>query len=247
MKTDTYIDTETRLTTIIANSHRLVFLGGAGVSTESGIPDFRSSEGLYTNKSDVPYAPEEILSHDFFMEHPAEFYTFYRSHMLFPNAQPGTAHRALAQLEQEGKLAAVITQNIDGLHQKAGSEHVLELHGSVLRNHCLGCGKEFDLPYILASKGVPHCDVCGKMIKPDVVLYGEPLDEAVLSEAFKYIRTADTLIVGGTSLVVMPAAGLIRYFRGNELVLINLQATPYDALATLVLNKNINTVLKPFA
>lgn len=247
MKTDTDLDIETRLATIIANSHRLVFLGGAGVSTESGIPDFRSSNGLYTEKSDVTYAPEDILSHDFFMQHPAEFYSFYRSHMLFPDAPSGRAHRALANLEQEGKLAAVITQNIDGLHQKAGSEHVLELHGSVLRNHCLGCGKMFELSYILASKGVPHCDVCGEIIKPDVVLYGEPLDEAVLSEAFKYVRTADTLIVGGTSLMVMPAAGLIRYFRGKELVLINLQATPYDALATLVLHKNINSVLQPFA
>ena len=207
-----------KLKELVDGSDNIVFFGGAGVSTESGIPDFRSVDGLYHQK--FRYPPETMLSHSFYMAHKAEFYEFYRAKMLSPDAQPNAAHRKLAQWEQEGKLKAVITQNIDGLHQKAGSREVLELHGSVLRNHCTRCGKFYGVERILGSRGIPRC-TCGGVIKPDVVLYEESLDEDVLARAIHYIRQADMLIIGGTSLVVYPAAGLVQYYRGHKLAVIN--------------------------
>ena len=226
---------------IIAKSSSIVFFGGAGVSTESGIPDFRSVDGLYHQK--FQYPPETILSHSFYVRHKAEFYDFYRAKMLAPWAQPNAAHRKLAQWEQEGKLKAVITQNIDGLHQAAGSKTVYELHGSTLRNYCVKCGTFYDVDFIANSTGVPRCPKCGGIVKPDVVLYEEGLDEEVLSGAVSAIRKADTLIIGGTSLVVYPAAGLIRYFRGRHLVVINMQPTGADAQADLCIAKPIGQVL----
>ena len=202
----------------VAESENIVFFGGAGVSTESGIPDFRSVDGLYHQK--FQYPPETILSHSFYVRRKAEFYDFYRAKMLAPWAEPNAAHRKLAQWEQEGRLKAVITQNIDGLHQKAGSQEVLELHGSVLRNHCTRCGKFYGVERIAESRGIPRC-TCGGIIKPDVVLYEESLDEDVMARAIHYIRQADVLIIGGTSLVVYPAAGLIQYYRGHKLAVIN--------------------------
>ena len=202
----------------VAESESIVFFGGAGVSTESGIPDFRSVDGLYHQK--FQYPPETILSHSFYVRRKAEFYDFYRAKMLAPWAEPNAAHRKLAQWEREGKLKAVITQNIDGLHQKAGSREVLELHGSVLRNHCTRCGKAYGVERIVSSAGVPRCS-CGGVIKPDVVLYEEPLDEDVMARALHYIRQADVLLIGGTSLVVYPAAGLITYYRGHKLAVVN--------------------------
>ncbi len=202
----------------VAESENIVFFGGAGVSTESGIPDFRSVDGLYHQK--FQYPPETILSHSFYVRRKAEFYDFYRAKMLAPWAEPNAAHRKLAQWEQEGRLKAVITQNIDGLHQKAGSREVLELHGSVLRNHCTRCGKFYGVERIAESRGIPRC-TCGGIIKPDVVLYEESLDEDVMARAIHYIRQADVLIIGGTSLVVYPAAGLIQYYRGHKLAVIN--------------------------
>lgn len=228
---------------IIRASKRIVFFGGAGVSTESGIPDFRSVDGLYHMKYDFP--PEEILSHHFFVERPEEFFRFYRDKMICTGAKPNAAHLALARLEQRGKLKAVITQNIDGLHQMAGSRRVLELHGSVLRNYCMKCGRAFDVTAIAQSEGVPRCE-CGGVIKPDVVLYEEPLNESVMMEAVNQICEADTLIIGGTSLSVYPAAGLIRYFNGDELVLINRDATPADHKATLCLHESIGKVLAKY-
>ena len=207
-----------KLKELVDGSDNIVFFGGAGVSTESGIPDFRSVDGLYHQK--FRYPPETMLSHSFYMAHKAEFYEFYRAKMLSPDAQPNAAHRKLAQWEAEGKLKAVITQNIDGLHQKAGSREVLELHGSVLRNHCTRCGKFYGVERILGSRGIPRC-TCGGVIKPDVVLYEESLDEDVLARAIHYIRQADMLIIGGTSLVVYPAAGLVQYYRGHKLAVIN--------------------------
>ena len=203
---------------LIEKARRMVFFGGAGVSTESGIPDFRSQDGLYSQK--YKYPPEQILSHTFFERYPEEFYKFYRDKMLFPNAEPNAAHRKLAQWEREGKLSAVITQNIDGLHQKAGSKRVLELHGSVWRNHCTRCGKSYPLEAVLESTGVLRCE-CGGIVKPDVVLYEEPLDGAVLEAAVKELERADLLIIGGTSLNVYPAAGLIDYFGGNNIIVVN--------------------------
>ena len=202
----------------VAESESIVFFGGAGVSTESGIPDFRSVDGLYHQK--FQYPPETILSHSFYVRRKAEFYDFYRAKMLAPWAEPNAAHRKLAQWEQEGRLKAVITQTIDGLHQKAGSREVLELHGSVLRNHCTRCGKFYGVERIAESRGIPRC-TCGGIIKPDVVLYEESLDEDVMARAIHYIRQADVLIIGGTSLVVYPAAGLIQYYRGHKLAVIN--------------------------
>ena len=202
----------------VAESESIVFFGGAGVSTESGIPDFRSVDGLYHQK--FQYPPETILSHSFYVRRKAEFYDFYRAKMLAPWAEPNAAHRKLAQWEQEGRLKAVITQNIDGLHQKAGSQEVLELHGSVLRNHCTRCGKFYGVERIAESRGIPRC-TCGGIIKPDVVLYEESLDQEVLAKAVHYIRQADLMIIGGTSLVVYPAAGLVQYFRGRHLVVVN--------------------------
>ena len=223
----------------INESNYIVFFGGAGVSTESNIPDFRSTDGLYHQEYDYP--PETILSHSFYMRKPEEFYRFYRNKMLFPNAKPNRAHLALAKLEQEGKLKAVITQNIDGLHQAAGSKEVLELHGSVLRNHCTRCGRFYGLDDILKMKGVPKCG-CGGVIKPDVVLYEEGLDQQTLEDAVFYISHADLLIIGGTSLAVYPAAGLIDYYRGNKLVLINKSTTPMDARADLLIQAGLGDV-----
>ena len=225
---------------LVDGSDNIVFFGGAGVSTESGIKDFRSVDGLYRQK--FKYPPETMLSHTFFETHTEEFYDFYRSKMLAPDAQPNSAHRKLAQWEREGKLKAVITQNIDGLHQKAGSREVLELHGSVLRNYCRRCGKFYGVEAVAASTGVPRC-ACGGIIKPDVVLYEESLDEAVMEKALQYIANADVLIIGGTSLVVYPAAGLVRYYRGSKLVVINRDATGIDADAALCISAPIGEVL----
>lgn len=224
----------------IEESKNIVFFGGAGVSTESGIPDFRSQDGLYHQQYDYP--PEQILSHTFFMKKPEEFFRFYHNKMIAADAKPNKAHLALAKLEREGKLKAVITQNIDGLHQDAGSREVLELHGSVRRNHCMRCGKFYGLETIQAQAGVPRCS-CGGMIKPDVVLYEEGLDMDTLNKAVAYISQADVLIVGGTSLTVYPAAGLVDYYRGKKLVLINRDATPLDGSADLVINGKIGEVL----
>lgn len=224
----------------INESRNIVFFGGAGVSTESGIPDFRSVDGLYHQKYDFP--PETILSHSFYRGRTEEFYRFYRDKMLCLDAKPNAAHRKLAELEEAGKLKAVITQNIDGLHQAAGSKKVLELHGSVLRNYCEECGKFFDAQYIKNSEGIPKCDACGGGIKPDVVLYEEGLDQDTLSEAIKCISEADMLIIGGTSLVVYPAAGLIDYYRGDKLVLINRSATGRDSMADLVIQGSIGEI-----
>ena len=225
---------------IIDTYGNIVFFGGAGVSTESGIPDFRSVDGLYHQQYDYP--PETILSHTFYRSHTEEFFRFYRNKMLFPNAQPNAAHKKLAELEAAGKVRAVITQNIDGLHQKAGSREVLELHGSVLRNYCTRCGKFYGLDAILNSTGVPKC-TCGGTIKPDVVLYEEGLDQTTLQRAVHYIQEADVLIIGGTSLTVYPAAGLIDYYRGHKLVLINKSVTPMDNRADLVISGPIGEVL----
>lgn len=224
----------------LEESDNIVFFGGAGVSTESNIPDFRSTDGLYHQQYDYP--PETILSHSFYEEKPEEFYRFYRNKMLFPNAKPNRAHKALAKLEEEGKLKAVITQNIDGLHQKAGSREVLELHGSVLRNHCVKCGKAYGLEAVLNSEGIPRCS-CGGMIKPDVVLYEEGLDLQTIQQAVLHITNAEVLIVGGTSLTVYPAAGLIDYYRGSRLVLINKSVTPMDSRADLVISGPIGEIL----
>ena len=227
----------------IKESDNVVFFGGAGVSTESGIPDFRSVDGLYNQQYDYP--PETIISHSFYRKNPEEFYRFYKNKMLFPDAQPNAAHKALAKLEQQGKVRAVITQNIDGLHQAAGSKAVLELHGSVHRNYCTRCGKFFGLSDILGMNGVPRCE-CGGITKPEVVLYEEGLDQETLQKAVRYIQNAEILIIGGTSLTVYPAAGLIDYYRGKKLVLINKTATPMDERADLVISAPIGEVFERF-
>ena len=227
---------------MVRHSDNIVFFGGAGVSTESGIPDFRSVDGLYNQK--YKYPPETILSHSFYVSQPEEFYRFYRDKMLCLDAQPNAAHIKLAELEQAGKLKAIVTQNIDGLHQKAGSKNVLELHGSVHRNFCQRCHKFFDAEYMLHSEGVPKCDACGGPIKPDVVLYEEGLDNDVIEQSLYYISHADMLIIGGTSLVVYPAAGLVRYYGGHKLVLINKSATDMDKSADLVINEPIGEVFR---
>ncbi|MCL2873806.1 MAG: NAD-dependent protein deacylase [Defluviitaleaceae bacterium] len=225
---------------LIHNTNNIVFFGGAGVSTESGIPDFRSPDGLYSQKYRFP--PETMLSHDFFINNTAEFYEFYRDKMIYSNVKPNKAHLKLAKLEQCGKLKAVITQNIDGLHQMAGSEKVLELHGSVNRNNCMVCGKPYDIKMITEIEGVPLCS-CSGVIKPDVVLYGEGLDNAVVTEAIRFISNADMLIIGGTSLNVYPAAGLLNYYKGDKLVLINKATTSFDKHADLIINDAIGEVL----
>ena len=223
----------------VKESNNIVFFGGAGVSTESGIPDFRSVDGLYHQQYDYP--PETILSHTFYRRMPEEFYRFYRAKMLCLDAKPNAAHLKLAQWEKEGKLKAVVTQNIDGLHQAAGSKVVLELHGSVLRNYCENCGKFYDAQYILHSEGVPACE-CGGSIKPDVVLYEEGLNQKTLTDAIRYISEADVLIVGGTSLAVYPAAGLLDYYKGNKLVLVNKTPTPKDSMADLIVQGSIGEI-----
>ena len=223
----------------IQESDNIVFFGGAGVSTESGIPDFRSVDGLYNQK--WKYPPETILSHSFFERYPEEYYRFHRAKLVIDGVQPNRAHKRLAELEREGKLRAVITQNIDGLHQAAGSVNVLELHGSILRAYCSRCRKPYPAEQMNHGEGVPRCS-CGGVIRPDIVLYEEPLDQDVMSEAVRYIRHADILIVGGTSLNVYPAAGLINYYRGTKLVLVNHSETPYDRYADLVIHANIGDV-----
>ena len=230
---------------ILQHSRNLVFFGGAGVSTESGIPDFRSVDGLFHQK--FKYPPETMLSHTFYETHTAEFFAFYREKLIVHGAKPNPAHLRLAKLEQQGKCRAVVTQNIDGLHQAAGSKTVYELHGSTLRNYCTHCGKFFPVEFIeeagKTGDGIPRCTACGGIVKPDVVLYEEGLDEQTIENAVNAIRQADTLIIGGTSLAVCPAAGLIRYFRGDDLVIINKQPTPADATATLLINQPIGQAL----
>ena len=228
-----------KLRSIVGESDNIVFFGGAGVSTESGIPDFRSVDGLYNQK--WKYPPETILSRSFFDRSPEEYYRFHREKLVVDGVKPNRAHIRLAQLEREGKLRAVVTQNIDGLHQAAGSSNVLELHGSILRAYCSRCGKKYDADIINHGTGVPRCS-CGGVIRPDIVLYEEPLDDAVVSAAIRYIRNADVLIIGGTSLNVYPAAGLVNYYRGDKLVLINLSETPYDSYADLVIHEKIGEV-----
>ncbi|MCM1027855.1 MAG: NAD-dependent protein deacylase [Roseburia sp.] len=237
---ENYADTINALKDIIQKYDNIVFFGGAGVSTESGIPDFRSVDGLYHQQYDYP--PETILSHTFYRQNPKEFYRFYHNKMLFPNAKPNAAHRKLAELEQAGKVRAIVTQNIDGLHQAAGSKVVLELHGSVLRNYCESCGQFHDLTYILESEGVPRCQKCGGPVKPDVVLYEEGLDQKTINAAVRYISQAQVLIIGGTSLAVYPAAGLIDYFTGDKLVVINKAPTPRDSYADLLIQAPIGEV-----
>ncbi len=229
-----------QLQNVIDNSKRIVFFGGAGVSTESGIPDFRSVDGLYNQKYDYP--PEQILSHTFFMHNTEEFYRFYRDKMLCLDKKPNKAHLKLAELERAGKLTAVVTQNIDGLHQAAGSKKVYELHGSVLRNYCMKCGKFYPAEYIKNSNGIPKCE-CGGVIKPDVVLYEEGLDDSTVTGALRAIQSADTLIIAGTSLTVYPAAGFISYFKGDNIVLINRDETPFDSKADLVFHDKVGELL----
>lgn len=234
------MEAEKQLKEWIEECSNIVFFGGAGVSTESGIPDFRSVDGLYNQK--YKYPPEMIISHSFYKQNPEEFYRFYKDRMIYRDAEPNQAHLALARLEEQGKLKAVVTQNIDGLHQKAGSRQVLELHGSVHRNYCTRCHKFYDLDQIMAQEGVPRC-TCGGIIKPDVVLYEEGLDQATLRSAIRYISQAEMLIIGGTSLTVYPAAGLVDYYRGKRLVLINKSVTPMDSHADLVISGPIGQVL----
>ena len=229
-----------KLKEIVDNTDNLVFFGGAGVSTESGIPDFRSTDGLYNMK--YKYQPETIVSHTFFVRKTEDFYEFYKDKMMALDAKPNKAHYKLAEWEKEGKCRAVVTQNIDGLHQMAGSKKVLELHGSIHRNYCTKCGKFFDAAYVKNSDGVPRCDECGGLVKPDVVLYEESLDSQTISDAVYAIAHADVLIIGGTSLAVYPAAGMIDYFRGGHLVLINRSSTPRDSQADLIINDSIGEV-----
>lgn len=229
------------LQNMINGAKRIVFFGGAGVSTESGIPDFRSQDGLYHQTYSVP--PETILSHTYFYAHTEEFYRFYRDKMICPDARPNAAHQKLAELERAGKLTAVVTQNIDGLHQMAGSEKVFELHGSVHRNYCMSCHRQYDAMWILRSQGIPRCPDCGGLVKPDVVLYEESLPDDAVEGALKAIQDADMLIVGGTSLNVYPAAGFLRYFKGDHLVILNRDATPADKMADLCIHEKIGVLL----
>ena len=231
-----------QLSQMIGRARRMAFLGGAGLSTESGIPDFRSSNGVYAALKAYGRPPEELLSHGFFVRHPDVFFDYYRKYLIRPEAKPNPAHYALARLEQQGKLTAVVTQNIDELHQRAGSRNVLELHGSVYRNHCMECGKSWPVEAVLEADGVPRC-TCGGIIKPDVVLYGEGLDSATLTAAVEAIAAADMLLIGGTQLSVYPAAGLVDYFHGKDLAVINLSATPRDAQAALTIRRPIGEVL----
>lgn len=226
---------------IIDTSNNIVFFGGAGVSTESGIPDFRSENGIFESLRKYGDTPENLVSHSYYLDHTEEFFNYYKDNLVFDEAMPNPAHTALAKLEKAGKLRAVITQNIDGLHQKAGSKNVMELHGSIHRNYCQICGKQYGLNHILENDGIPRCE-CGGVVKPDVVLYEEPLNNTIMNFSIDYISRAETLIIGGTSLVVYPAAGLINYFNGKNLVLINKSETPYDNLASLVINDAIGEV-----
>lgn len=232
-----------KLSKILKESSNIVFFGGAGVSTESGIPDFRSSGGLFNEKLNLTFTPEQLVSHSFYARHPREFFNFYKEKLIYPEAKPNAGHFALAKLEEIGKLKAIVTQNIDGLHQKAGSKNVFELHGSVHRNYCVNCHAFYDVNYILHSTEEPACTKCGGSVKPDVVLYEENLDDSVIRGAVDAISKADTLIIGGTSLVVYPAAGLIDYFRGKNLILINKSSTSADSKANLVINDSIGKIL----
>ena len=229
-----------RLKNAIQNSDNIVFFGGAGVSTESGIPDFRSADGIYNMK--YKYPPEQIVSHSFFMQNTSEFYAFYREKMLHPDAMPNKAHYALVELEKQGKLKAIVTQNVDGLHHKAGSVNVLELHGSRSRYFCMDCGMKYPMDVVISAKDVPMCD-CGGIIRPDVVLFEEALDQSVIEKSIDAISKAEVLIVGGTSLNVYPAAGMIRHYNGNMLILINKSKTPYDSYASIVIRDNIGETL----
>ncbi|MEA3423368.1 MAG: NAD-dependent protein deacylase [Bacillota bacterium] len=233
-----------KLKDIVDKSKYIVFLGGAGTSTESDIPDFRSTEGLYSKKSNYNVPPEEILSIGFFNSQTDAFYKYYRDNLIHPDAMPNLAHKALYELEKRASLKAVVTQNIDGLHQMAGSKNVIEIHGSLYKNYCQECGKKFNVNFILDNDGVPLCDECGGKIRPDVVMYGEPLDQILLEKSINHVSKADLLIVGGTSLKVYPAAGLIRYFNGQNLVIINKTETKYDSLATMVFKESIGRILE---
>lgn len=233
-----------QLIQILKESDNVVFFGGAGVSTRSNIPDFRSSNGLFSKRLNRNFTPEQLVSHTFFVQYPEDFFEFYKDKLIYPDATPNPCHIALAKLEQMGKLKGIVTQNIDGLHQAAGSKVVYELHGSVHRNYCTKCHKFFDADYVLKAEGIPTCDACGQPIKPDVVLYEEGLDEDTINGAIQAISNADTLIIGGTSLVVYPAAGLIRYFRGKNLVLINKSETSADQKADLVFHEDIADVME---
>ena len=228
---------------IINQSHSIVVFTGAGISVPSGIPDFRSADGIYNQKTNFSASPEDIISHSFFMSHTEDFYSFYKDKMCYPKAEPNTAHKYFADLEKKGKNVIVVTQNIDGLHQRAGSKTVYELHGTIHQNYCMKCGRLFGLDYVMNSKGVPHCDKCGGIVKPDVVLYEEGLDEDTIQRSISAIMTCDTLIIIGTSLRVYPAAGFIRYFRGRHLVVINKDATSYDSNCDLVFNEDVINVI----
>lgn len=232
-----------KLTQILRNSNNIVFFGGAGVSTESNIPDFRSANGLFNARLNMTLSPEQLVSHTYFIRFPEEFFNFYKAKLIYPEAKPNGAHIALANLEEMGKLKAIITQNIDGLHQAAGSKNVFELHGSIHRNYCIKCNDSYDMDFILNSKGIPTCPKCSGTVRPDVVLYEEGLDESVLKGAIDAISKADTLIIGGTSLVVYPAANLINYFKGENLVLINKSSTSADSRADLVIHDSIGKVI----
>ena len=232
-----------KLTQILKESNNIVFFGGAGMSTESGIPDFRSANGLFNKKLNLTFTPEQLVSHTFYIKYPEEFFNFYKDKLIYEDAKPNAGHIALAKLEEMGKLKAIVTQNIDGLHQAAGSKNVFELHGSVHRNYCTKCHNFYDAKFILESDGIPTCTACGGRVKPDVVLYEEGLDDATIRGAVDAISKADTLIIGGTSLVVYPAAGLIDYFRGQNLVLINKSTTSADSKADLVIHDSIGKVL----
>lgn len=232
------------LANIVRGSNNIVFFGGAGISTSSGIPDFRSSNGLYSKKLNRNFTPEQAVSHSFFVRYPEEFFDFYKKNLIYPEAKPNDCHKALAKLEEMGKLKAIVTQNIDGLHQAAGSKKVYELHGSVLRNYCTQCMEFYDEKYILQAEGIPICSKCGAIVKPDVVLYEEGVDDTILTGAVEAISQADTLIIGGTSLIVYPAAGLINYFKGNNLILINKSETSADKKADLVINEDIAKVMR---
>ena len=233
-----------KLTKILSESSRAVFFGGAGMSTESGIPDFRSATGIYNQKLHKTFSPEEMASYSFFLRHPEEFFDFYRTRFIYLDAKPNAGHLALAELERRGNLSAVVTQNIDGLHQVAGSKTVYELHGSIRRSYCVNCGAKYDINFVMENVPIPHCEKCGGIVKPDVVLYEESLDSEILQNSVKAIAAADTLIIGGTSLIVYPAAGLVDYFNGEHLILINKSETRADKIAELVIRENIGETLK---
>lgn len=232
-----------QLKELIAESKYIVFLGGAGVSTESGIPDFRSGAGIYNTESGTKYRPIDIIAHDFFMEHPEDFYDFYKRKLIYPDAKPNKAHKALARLERQGKLKAIITQNIDNLHQEAGSKCVIELHGSVYRNYCMDCGKKFNTEYIASQEGVPHCDKCGGIVRPDIVLYEENLEHENVDNAIKAVKKCDLMIIAGTSLTVYPAATFAQFLKHNRIVIINKSSTYMDLKALLTIHDNVGEVL----